>query len=725
MANGGKILFKESGRNAFSEDDFDNSGNGKRRSKLDRKKEKSFKKQGLVPLPQDMPKNILIDEETAAESLPKPVEKKTSSFSKSDEDSKELEDLGKDLEKAFSIKLESGALTLKNKGAAKKPEVISEKRENILAERKDIISQTKNNKLKIINNLFDVSALEPENNNRAKAFLKELKFEKFKIKIENFNARGLKDTRLKEFEKCVEDANAEILKRVNERRAELEVFLEKNQKNPATIFSTPDMTNEEPAKKEHGSDVEILKRNGLTKDSFEISEPADELMEKNNPTEDAATNNTATDEEHRNEKGYEPEKEIKEKIITGADLIGEESDRKIKELGDKLEKARIAYLKKDTEAEKIKLSLKSVLWKTLKIGSLGQYDKEHEDAKNEYNEALKAYKEEFLKAGLIEDKEDVRIMVDFLNLTETSSREKARTDIKAENSKWWHLDNVSKGYMKIVESYKNIGKDDKSKLMRFIKKGAVGVAIGGGVAFAGGAVAGAMGSIAGATAFRLFTMSVSATGFKGIFEGIADKKRATDSAKEAEIIFRNSKTEGMGEMKAELISENLNLMIKNIDGKMQKNKQTARLRSLGAFLTAGAISNLGQIFGHEIMETVKEHFSDSLPVSTGGSFAEKTISGLSENNAVEKVIELKPVKVGGSIEGSIREYLESNPELINKYNGSSLSGGRKFDAGQIAFRMFDELSKNHNVTNLPPGTKINLSADGLHIKEIPGFNLKK
>ena len=591
----------------------------------------------------------------------------------------------------------------------KQGEGVEPKESRILMERKDIISRTMENKIKTINALFDISAFGSKDTAKIKYILNnDLRFGKFKIKTEDFKDRGLKDTEKEEFEKYVEETNTEIIQRVNERRAELEVFLEKNEKAEVISQNKPELV-EKPI------ETATQKVNPVT-DNIKPDEPANELIEKNNEPA----------EKHLNEKDYESKKENEEKIITRADLAGdEESDKKIKELGYKLEEARRAYLKKDVEAEKIKLSLKSILWKTLKIGGLGQYDKENEDAKNKYNETLKAYKEEFLKAGLIEDAEDVRIMVDFLNLTETSSRESARTDIKAENSKWWHLDNVSKGYMKIVESYKNIGKNDKSKLVRFIKKGAVGVAIGGGVAFAGGIAAGAMGSVAGATAFRLFTMSVSATGFKRIFEDMADNMKQKDSAVEAKNIFRGSKIEGTGKVESDLIGKNLDLMINNIDRKMQKNKQVVRLRSLGAFLTAGAISNLGQIFGHEIMETVKEHFAGNISVSTGGSSAEKIVSGLSENNAVEKIIELKPVKLGGSIEGSIREYLQSNPGLIDKYNGSNLSGGRKFDAGQIAFRMFDEISKDHNIKNLPVGAKINLSADGLHIKEITGFNLIK
>jgi len=439
------------------------------------------------------------------------------------------------------------------------------------------------------------------------------------------------------------------------------------------------------------------------------------------------------------EKNEKPEEDITTEKITGADLIGEEADKKIAELGKQLEEARKSYIAEDEKAEKIKLSFKSVLWKTLKIGGLGEYEKEHTAVKNRYDEALKTYKDEFLKAGLVEDAEDVKIMVDFLNITETCSREDARIDLRANSSNWW--DKASGGYLKIVESYKNIGKDDKSKFVRFAKKALVGVVIGGGVAFAGGAAAGAMGTLAGAMAFRLFTMSVSATGFKGMLEGWADKKRIKDSAKEAENISRNSKIEGVDEMQADLISQNLDQIIAELDKKMQKGKQTAWARSLGAFLSAAVISDLGQMFGREITSSIKEYFSGSqMPVFGGGTASTEHFGGKGgpfENIAkfggvhpVEApivegagIIELDPIKTGGSIEGSIREYLESHPDLIEKYNASELSGGRKFDAGQIAFRMFDELSKNHDVVDLPAGTKINLSADGLHIKDIPGLDL--
>jgi len=431
---------------------------------------------------------------------------------------------------------------------------------------------------------------------------------------------------------------------------------------------------------------------------------------------------------------------------------GTEQSEKEKELMAKLEEARKAFIEKDEEAEKKKLSFKNVLWKTLKIGSLGEYEKEHEDAKNKYYAALKNYKDEMLAFGRIRTEEDVKKFVDFLNVSEDLSRKSARIDVKAKDSKWWSK--AGRGYMRIVEWYKNIGKDDKSKLVRFLKKASVGLAIGGGVAFAGGAFAGAAGSFGAAALWRLFSVSVSATGFKGMFEGIAENKRKKDSSKEVESIVKNSKLEGSGEMQADLVSQNLDKMIEEIDRKMQKDKKYARWRSGAAILTAGTISYLGQLFGREMAGNIKNYFHNMpmtmdqhVPASIGGnshigagsSYEDyqmdgktkipgwyeqmhpeaKPIPGAEDVFKAEQFVDLKPIGSGGSIEGSIIEHLKQNPDLIEKYN--QLNGGRKFDAGQIAHRMFTEYGVENKPFDLVhEGAQVNLSADGLHIESVTG-----
>lgn len=332
-----------------------------------------------------------------------------------------------------------------------------------------------------------------------------------------------------------------------------------------------------------------------------------------------------------------------------------ERDDKAKFLLEKLDLARTAYIKKDIEAEK----KSSVLWKVLKIGSLGQYGQEHENVKNEYYETLKAYKDEMLASG-----ESMESLVNYLNMDERLNRENTRLDIKAEDIKYENSNVglvIVNGYMRIVNSYKSIGENDKSKFVKYSKKILAGLALGGvaAVVAASGAPAGA--SLATATVARFFVCSVSATGFKPLFEGIAEESNKMRSSKEAKLFGKNMKTE-TGEADLDAISALLNEKIKKIDAEMQKQKQWQRFRTVGAVLSAVLISEFGKNAVDGAKELIWPHESISGGITYGdqGAAAEAMQSHAQEA-VIGKGAEIN-LNIGGhgsSVESTLIEHLKN------------------------------------------------------------------
>jgi len=95
----------------------------------------------------------------------------------------------------------------------------------------------------------------------------------------------------------------------------------------------------------------------------------------------------------------------------------------------------------------------------------------------------------------------------------------------------------------------------------------------------------------------------------------------------------------------------------------------------------------------------------------------EAFSGATKVTEAAKSINLNPIENGGdSIESSIRDHFRANPDLIEKYN--QLNGGRKFNAGQIAHRMFLEYGNKHDLVHA--GAQVNMSADGMRIENVTG-----
>jgi hypothetical protein len=314
-------------------------------------------------------------------------------------------------------------------------------------------------------------------------------------------------------------------------------------------------------------------------------------------------------------KNYKPEAQTVE--LSAEEKKKREENEKLQALEKEVEETRKEFIRKDMEAEKES----SKFWKLFRIGSLGEYKKEHEEARERYYEALRTYKERYLDVHGINEKA-VSELVKFFDIKEHLSLDDARRDVSNEKAGW--PKKIWNGYMGMIDRYRKIGENDKSTFKKYSKKiAAVAVTIGvaTGAAMAGGAAAGAIagsaavasGAMGGALLVRSFTIGVSSTGYKALLEGWALGSKNRKSAKEAEEIIKNAKVEGAGEMQADLINERLNKKIGSIDGVMQKQKQWKRFRTFLAIGTALTVSQAGQHFGgwirHWFSGSGAEHIS--------------------------------------------------------------------------------------------------------------------
>lgn len=410
----------------------------------------------------------------------------------------------------------------------------------------------------------------------------------------------------------------------------------------------------------------------------------------------------------------DPNKRAKKPLIVEEAEKPKESaeNEKLLKLEKQLDEARKAFIGKDIEAEK----KSSKFWKLFRVGSLGEYSEEHKGAREEYYAALKAYKDEYLNVHGLNEK-SVAEMITFFNIKEHYNLESARLDTSNRDAGW--PKKIWNGYMGMINRYRKVGEKDKSKFKKYSKKIAAGMfvaVVATGAAASGGALAGAAGTIVGAALIRGFTIGVSSAGFKAMYEGLAQSSKRRESEREMAYISRSFKEPNVGEIYYNQVLKNLDEKINSIDKIMQEQKQWKRFRTFAAVGTAVVISQAGRYFGRWASEKASHWFAgtgahEAVTDAPGGAGAPEVIP------PIEKTVDLPAINEGGSIEGSIMKHLTNNPDLIDKYN-EQLGGDRKFDAGQIAHRMFEEYGDKRDLVHA--GAQVQLSPDGLRIQGVVG-----
>lgn len=425
-------------------------------------------------------------------------------------------------------------------------------------------------------------------------------------------------------------------------------------------------------------------------------------------------------------KGYKPDKaENVEKIQPEVDpnkratkpLIVEDTEKpkevkekeKLSELEKQLDKARKAFIGMDMEAEK----KASKFWKLFRVGSLGEYGEEQKAAKEKYYAALMAYKDEYLNVHGLNEK-SVAEMVHFFNIKEHYSLESARLDTSNEDAGW--PKKVWNGYMGMIDRYRKIGENDKSKFKKYFKKIAASmfVAVAAvGAAAGGGALAGAAGTIAGAALVRSLTIGVSSVGFKAMYESLAQGSRRRESEREMAYISRNLKEPSLGESYYDQVMQNLDEKINSMDEIMQEQKQRKRFRTIAAVGTAVVISQAGRCFGGWASEKMSHWFggtgvpTNEIPATEPGDGAATP----EIKPPIEKTIDLT-VEKDSNLEGTLTDYLEK--------------GKMDHDAAgrEAHLRMLEYAKKKgipfEKLNHVLPGQEIELNPDGT-VKNIPGF----
>ena len=240
---------------------------------------------------------------------------------------------------------------------------------------------------------------------------------------------------------------------------------------------------------------------------------------------------------------------------------------------------------------------------------------------------------------------------------------------------------------------------------------------------------------------RIISGTAAGAGIAGMMEaGHRGKEKRKAGEKSAELL----QSMEIAEDKYLFLMEKMQVEIGGYDKKLKTEKAKARNRKLigaaaAVFIGSGAFSYILGKTGatHWIMEKLGFETHPTHPISgitdKELSWRQGSPSGLAYNAqeglppgggaAAEhivppgKTIDLSNIQEGGNIEASIRDYFKTNPDLIDKYN-EQLGGGRKFNAGQIAHRLFSEYGDSRDLVHA--GAQVHLSADGMRIESVTG-----
>lgn len=435
-----------------------------------------------------------------------------------------------------------------------------------------------------------------------------------------------------------------------------------------------------------------------------------------------------------NRENLQEEREIEEKRkqweerqgdLPGFELEKNESPE-IKKAREELEEARNSYAREFYKADNSIFRIKKIFKGKLATESstIPEVQKAYAEYKNKASELARLQLDELRAKNTSQKtlKKEMGDLIKYYNLDEKMNLFAARTNARAELNKDSKLFFVLQKSGQFINWYRKVN---------WKKKVAFGVGLG---ILTGGSLA-----------IGQKTLGAVATGFtvKTGMEAYHRRKMQKESEQDKEKIlegFENS------EEKFNKIIERLNGEIENYDKELDYEVSSAWIRNVigvsaaGVSFLAGSLiaEKIGGLFHHggeapagvDVVEKVETPKAED--ILTGGGAPDTTpgtggdpLSGLEGKPSAASVIErVAEVKQGSSLEGTITQYLNDNPKLIDEYN-AKLGGGRSFDAGQIANRMALDYAKENNLPKGPfslihEGAKIEFNNDGLSLKGISG-----
>ena len=285
---------------------------------------------------------------------------------------------------------------------------------------------------------------------------------------------------------------------------------------------------------------------------------------------------------------------------------------------------------------------------------------------------------------------------DFLNLADTNLQ------VKIEHNEGKLSGFVKEHSMELVQNYRKLS---------LAKKLAIGAAFGGGAALLAGGGAIAAGIAVSAVAVRRAFMGLVMGTTVAIGMESRDRKKAEQAVEKEADEFAKS-LEGLSdEERYKKALENAERALTLSEDNRLESEKNKNLRNLatgalvGTFIGSGYASELFGGAGRRIAGLFGYHAE----VPTGGAGAAV--------EHVDKNIDLEAIKDGGNIQASIRNYYRLHPDLIDKYNELH-GGGKKFDAGQIAERLWHESGMDKDLVH--EGAQVHLSPDGMHLVSVTG-----
>lgn len=271
----------------------------------------------------------------------------------------------------------------------------------------------------------------------------------------------------------------------------------------------------------------------------------------------------------------------KEKIS----ISEKERDERLLELGKELEAARREYIIKDYNLDK-----NSGIFKKLfgfgKRSQLGEFNREYETARSRYEEVLKKFKDATVE-GLVLDRQEAEMTSNWLEKGEFIELQKTRDQIRMENAPW--SQGIKNGCMKLIDKYRKLPTWKKIA----IGFGVAGIASVGGVAGIGAAATLGVG-------WRIFTSGVSAIGFKGMYEGVAEGYRNKKTKSNTEKNLNASRNQ-KAEFDPEIFKKRLDDKIKTVDREIQKRKAWGKFRLWLAIGSAAAVFFGGRYIAEKVM----------------------------------------------------------------------------------------------------------------------------